>query len=49
MILLDPSNYEEEVVSSIQANFIKNIQGTHHLHRIEGMAALDFNRYETLG
>ena len=47
--LLDPSNYEEEVVSSIQANFIKNNQGTHHLHRIEGMAALDFNRYETLG
>ena len=24
------------------------IQGTHHFHRIEDMAALDFNRFETL-
>ena len=46
--LLDPSEYEEEVVTSIRANFIENIQGTHHFHRIEDMAALDFNRFETL-
>lgn len=46
--LLDTSEYEEEVVTSIRANFIENIQGTHHFHRIEDMAALDFNRFETL-
>ena len=46
--LLDLNQYEEEVVTSIKANFIENIQGTHHLHRIEDMVALDFNRFETL-